>query len=121
MGRGRVQELVEARGGSSIRGEVLSWMTFVQFVANVSAPMILGAFTAIQPKDARFMFLAASSTSVFAGFMLRRIVQLKLMPQSTVTGTRNRNSSKRSDNGSSPDDFQHLQWGSEQEQMQEKS
>ena len=105
-----MQELVESRGGSLIRGEVLSWMTFVQFVANVSAPMVLGSFTAMAPADARYMFLAAACTSLFAGAMLQRIVHLRLLPRSAVVGARNAERSKRSDNGSSPGDAVAIQW-----------
>lgn len=99
---------MEARGGSSIRGEVLSWMTFVQFVANISAPLVLGYMTSLQPVDARYMFLTCTCISVVSAGILYRIIHLGLMP-----GTGN---SKNSASGG----FKAIRWGSGQDEEEKK-
>lgn len=108
-----VQELVESRGASLIRGEVLSWLMFMHFLANVSAPLVLGWATSLQPADARYMFLTGVLVSMVAAGCLQRIIYLGLMPSGISSGTQ---ISEESKNGSSGD-FKAIQWGSSQDDI----
>jgi hypothetical protein len=76
---------VEARGGALIRGEILSWVQFVAFSASVTAPLLLGWVTAIEPLDARYMFLLCTGFSIVSAAILQRVLHLKLLPSQSAS------------------------------------
>lgn len=103
------QELVEARGGGAIRGEVLSWLTLIQFSANISAPMVMGWATSFSPVDGRYMFLLGVFMSIVASSILLRVMQMESHPMDTHSGT------ARLEKGSvedPPKAFRSIQWAS---------
>lgn len=59
-----MQDIIEKRGGATVRGEVLSWLTFVQTVANVFGPLLLGALAGASLVDGRVVFYACAACSV---------------------------------------------------------
>lgn len=59
-----MQDIIDKREGDTVRGEVLSWLTFVQTVANVFGPLLLGALTELSLVDGRITFLMCAACCV---------------------------------------------------------
>lgn len=66
----RMQDIIERRKGAAVRGEVLSWLVFMQTMANVVGPLILGTLAAISIVDGRVAFYVCAATSVAAAALI---------------------------------------------------
>lgn len=81
-----MQDIIEKRRGASVRGEVLSWLTFVQTSANVVGPLLLGSLAAMSLVDGRVAFYACATTSLAAGALVVLMEQeLKPSPGGDAT------------------------------------